>query len=32
LTLGLYFLRQVTVERFRGDVESFGALAVETIQ
>ena len=32
LTLGLVFLRQVTVEGFRGDVESFGALAVETIQ
>ena len=32
LTLGLIFLRQVTVERFRGDVESFGSLAVEAIQ
>lgn len=32
LTLGLSFLRQVTVESFRGDVESFGSLAVEAIQ
>jgi BCD family chlorophyll transporter-like MFS transporter len=30
--LGLVFLRQVAVERFRGDVESFGTLAVETVQ
>jgi BCD family chlorophyll transporter-like MFS transporter len=29
---GLVFLRQVAVERFRGDVESFGTLAVETVQ
>jgi BCD family chlorophyll transporter-like MFS transporter len=32
LTLGLIFLRQVAVDRFRGDVESFGTLAVESIQ
>jgi BCD family chlorophyll transporter-like MFS transporter len=32
LTLGILFLRQVVVDRFRGDVESFGSLAVESIQ
>ena len=32
LTISLLLLRQVTVERFRGDVESFGSLAVEAIQ
>jgi hypothetical protein len=31
LTFGLIFLRQVVVDRFRGDVESFGAIAVESI-
>ncbi len=32
LVLGLVFLGQVAVESFRGDVESFGSLAVETLQ
>jgi hypothetical protein len=32
LTLGLLFLRQVIVDRFRGEIESFGSLAVESLQ
>lgn len=32
IILGMIFLRQVAVERFRDDVESFGSLAVEAIQ
>jgi BCD family chlorophyll transporter-like MFS transporter len=32
LVLGLLCLRQIAVERFRGDVESFGTLAIESIQ
>ncbi len=32
LALGLFFLRQVAVDRFRGDLESFTTLAVETLQ
>jgi BCD family chlorophyll transporter-like MFS transporter len=32
LTLGLFFLRQVAVDRFRGDVDSFGSLVIEAMQ
>jgi BCD family chlorophyll transporter-like MFS transporter len=32
LSLGLVFLRQVAVERFRGDVESYGTFAAEAAQ
>jgi hypothetical protein len=32
LVLGLLFLYQIAVERFRVDVESFGSLAIETVQ
>jgi BCD family chlorophyll transporter-like MFS transporter len=32
LVLGLLFLYQIAVDRFRVDVESFGSLAIETVQ